>query len=98
MKLCPQCDGLTATLIRENATGRYFCLRCLSAESYVPPEEPIPLDVYDRIKENVLCLREVQKQDALFDVIWIESESNVQAICYAATVWGPCSMIARPVR
>jgi hypothetical protein len=93
MKLCPQCDRLTATLIRENSTAKYFCWRCFASENYEPNDIPPPLSV----REGMFCLRVVENRDT-FALLYVYADSNVQAMALAAIEWGAVNMEARPAR
>jgi hypothetical protein len=86
---CPQCNELR-TMVRE--TGRVCCWACMEHE---PPAESIPLDCYDKIRENVLCLRVVENRDS-FALLFVEAYSNVQAMTLAAIQWGMVNMETRP--
>jgi hypothetical protein len=92
VKFCPQCDQLTATLVRENSSGRYFCWRCFSAETFVPNEcEPPPA-----VMDGVMCLRRVENLDD-FALLFVTAESNQAAMILGFVTWGVCNMEARPI-
>jgi hypothetical protein len=67
--------------------------------AYEPGEDPLPLETYLAIKENVMCLRlvEIETNDH-FELLFVHAKSNIDAIQLAAmTRPGATGMWARPV-
>ena len=94
---CQQC-GKSATLIWNLQTNRRLCAHCTEAAPKIEFVWRESTPDWSKLKEGIMCLRCVTKIEPTFEMLFVETESNAEALRLAAHHWpGVMWLWARPV-